>query len=42
MKNEKSYMSFHIPKVWQILKHFAGIFRRARTLKLWGEEGFKK
>ena len=25
---------FHIPKVWQILKHFAGIFHRAQTLKL--------
>ena len=26
MKNEKNYMCFRIPKVWQILKRFAGIF----------------
>ena len=34
MKNEKKYMGFRIPKVWQILKHFAGTFRQAQTLKL--------
>ena len=26
MKNEKNYTSFHIPKVWQILKRFTGAF----------------
>ena len=36
MKNEKNYMGFRIPKVWQILKHFTGIFHWAQTLKLWG------
>ena len=36
MKNEKNYMCFHIPKLWQILKRFAGTFRRAQTLKLRG------
>ena len=36
MKNEKNYMGFRIPKVWQILKHFAGTFHWAQTLKLWG------
>ena len=30
------YMDFLMSKVWQILKHFAGTFRRAQTLKLWG------
>jgi len=24
MKNEKNYVGFHIPKIWQILKHFSG------------------
>ena len=36
MGNEKNFMGFCIPKVWQILKHFAGTFRQAQTLKLWG------
>ena len=27
-------MCFCIPKVWQILKHFAGVFCQAQTLKL--------
>ena len=27
MKNEKNYMVFRIPNVWQILKHFVGAFR---------------
>ena len=29
-------MGFRIPKIWQILKHFAGTFRQAQTLKLRG------
>ena len=28
-------LGFHIYKIWQILKRFAGTFRRAQTLK-WG------
>ena len=36
MTNEKIYMGFLIPKVWQILKHFAVHFHWAQTLKLWG------
>ena len=31
MKNEKNYMGFHIPKIWQILKHFAMSFNQAKT-----------
>ena len=31
MKNEKNYMGFHIPKVWQILKRSAGAFHQAQT-----------
>ena len=34
MKNEKNYMGFRIPKVWQILKRFAGAFRWAHTYLL--------
>ena len=33
---EKATLGFLIYKIWQILKCFAGIFRRAQTLKLWG------
>ena len=33
---EKAILGFHIYKIWQILKHFAGNFRRAQTLKLGG------
>ena len=33
---EKATLSFRIYKIWQILKRFAGTFRRANTLKLWG------
>ena len=29
MKNEKNYMGFRIPKIWQILKHFARSFHQA-------------
>ena len=29
-------MGFHIYKIWQILKRFAGTFRGAQTLKLGG------
>ena len=29
MKNEKNYIGFHIPKVWQILKHLTGTFHQA-------------
>ena len=29
MKNEKNYMGFRIPKIWQILKRFAGTFHQA-------------
>ena len=36
MKNEKNYMGFHIPNVWQILKRFTGTFCRAQTPKLGG------
>ena len=36
MKNEKNYMGFHIPKIWQILKWFDIHFHWAQTLKLWG------
>ena len=42
MKNEKNYMGFHIPKVWQILKRFAVHFHWAQTLKLWGVIMHKK
>ena len=27
MENEKNYAGFRIPKIWQILKHFPGIYR---------------
>ena len=27
-------MGFRIYKIWQILKHFAGTFRRAQTFKI--------
>ena len=33
---EKATLGFCIYKIWQILKHFAGTFRRAQTLKLGG------
>ena len=36
MKNDKNYLGFRIPKIWQILKRFTGTFRRAQTLKLGG------
>ncbi len=30
MKNEKTkYMGFRIPKIWKILKYFAGLFHQA-------------
>ena len=29
MKNEKNYVDFHIPKIWQILKHFSRAFHQA-------------
>ena len=32
MKNEKNYMGFCIPKVWQILKRFAGAFVEHKPL----------
>ena len=35
MKNEKNYMGFLIPKVWQILKPFAGAFHQAQTSYFW-------
>ena len=35
MKKEKNYMGFHIPKVWQILKRFAGAFHWAQTSYFW-------
>ena len=28
-KRKKNYMSFDIPKIWQILKHFTGTFHQA-------------
>ena len=31
MKNEKTYMGFRIPKIWQILKPFAGTFHQAKV-----------
>ena len=33
---EKESLGFRIYKIWQILKRFAGTFRRAQTLKLGG------
>ena len=33
---EKATLGFCIYKIWQILKCFAGTFRRAQTLKLGG------
>ena len=33
---EKATLGFHIYKIWQILKHFAGTFCREQTLKLGG------
>ena len=33
---EKATLDFRIYKIWQILKHFAGTFRRAQTLKSGG------
>ena len=35
-KTEKATSGFHMYKIWQILKRFAGIFRQAQTLKLGG------
>ena len=37
MKN--TTLGFHIYKIWQILKRFAGPLRRAQTLKLGGVGG---
>ena len=31
---EKATLGFRIYKIWQILKHFAGTFHQAQTLKL--------
>ena len=36
MKNEKTYLDFHIPKVWQSFKYFAETFGQATTLKMEG------
>ena len=33
-EKQKKIVGFLIPKVWQILKRFAGTFRRAQTIKL--------
>ena len=33
---EKAILGFRIYKIWQILKHFAGTFCQAQTLKLGG------
>ena len=33
---EKATLGFRIYEIWQILKHYAGNFRRAHTLKLGG------
>ena len=33
---EKATLGFCIYLIWQILKHFAGTFHRAQTLKLRG------
>ena len=33
-QTEKATLGFHIKKIWQILKRFAGTFHRAQTLKL--------
>ena len=33
---KKATLGFRIYKIWQILKRFAGTFRRAQTLKLGG------
>ena len=37
---EKATLGFHIYKIWQILKRFAGTFRRVQTLKFGGVRGF--
>ena len=36
---EKATLGFRIYIIWQILKRFAGTFRRAQTLKLGGVLG---
>ena len=28
-QNEKNYIGFHIPKIWQTMKHFASSFHQA-------------
>ena len=33
---EKATLGFRIYKIWQILKHFAGTFHRAQTMKFGG------
>ena len=33
---KEATLGFHIYKIWQILKRFAGTFRQAQTLKLGG------
>ena len=38
---EKATLGFRIYKIWPILKHFAGTFRPAKTLKLGGVIGNK-
>ena len=35
-ETEKANLGFRIYRIWQILKRFAGTFRRAQTLKLGG------
>ena len=36
LKTEKATLGFRKYKIWQILKRFAGTFRRVQTLKLEG------
>ena len=33
---DKATLGFHIYKIWQIFKRFAGTFRQAQTLKFGG------
>ena len=35
MKYEKYYTGFHIPKIWKILKNYAGPFHQALTSFIW-------
>ena len=40
-KMKKATLGFRVYKIWQILKHFAGTFHQAQTLKLGGVTMYK-